>query len=70
VAGVDFDIKKYVTVSKSGGLRYGATAGVMSFRRGGLFEGNRIAYSHGHEAFLDFSIMHQFYTRQTGKKAG
>lgn len=70
IAGVNFDIKKYVTLSASGGLRYGATVGGMSFRRGGLFENNKLVYSHGYEGFLEFSILYQFNTRQPDKQEG
>ena len=70
VAGLNVDIKKYVTLSTSGGIRYGATAGGMSFRNGGLFQKNKIAFSHGYEAFVDFSIMYQFDSRQSEEKAG
>ncbi len=70
VAGLNVDLKRYVTLSTSGGIRYGATAGGMSFRNGGLFQKNRIAFSHGYEAFVDFSIMYQLDSRQTDKKAG
>jgi hypothetical protein len=66
VAGLNVDIQKYVTLSTTGGLRYGATAGGISFRRGGLFQNNKLAFSHGYEGFLDFSILYQFNTREAG----
>lgn len=70
VAGLNVNFKKPVTLSVSGGLRYGATAGGMSFRQGGLFDNNKLVFSHGYEAFLDFSILYRFEQSLTDKQAG
>ncbi len=70
VAGLNVNFKKHTTLSVGGGVRYGATAGGMSFRQGGIFKNNKLVFSHGYEAFLDFSILYRFDTRLSDKQAG
>lgn len=69
VVGFDFDIKQYVTISVSLGVKYGATVGGIAFRDGGLFKNNYLAYSHGFDRFADIGVLYRFDDSRAQKQA-
>ncbi|OHD63042.1 MAG: hypothetical protein A2176_09495 [Spirochaetes bacterium RBG_13_51_14] len=68
VIGFDFDIRQYVTISVSLGLKYGASVGGTAFREGGLFRDNYLVYSHGFDRFVDVSVLCRFDDSRTRKQ--
>jgi hypothetical protein len=69
VIGFDFDIKELVTISLSGGIKYGASIGSIEYKNNGLYKKCYLIYGHGFDRFADIGVLYRFDESRNEKQA-